>query len=198
MEEITEYELLMSAGAVIRSYEKGVIIVKEGGIAKFYFHVVTGEVKMVNTGDNGQEFIQGLFKPGESFAEPPLFLGSKYPASAIAITDCELLVLEKSKLLALLSGDSGMQMTLIKTLCKRLYFKAMMAREISLHDAGHRILTLIDFLKEREGRPGELYEVTLTRQQIANLTGLRVETVIRAVGLLTKKELIQKGRRLYR
>lgn len=198
MEEITEYELLMSAGAVTRSYEKGAVIVKEGGIAKFYFQVVTGEVKMVNTGDNGQEFIQGIFKSGESFAEPPLFLGSKYPASAIAITDCELLVLEKSKLLTLLSGDSGMQMTIIKTLCKRLYFKAMMAREISLHDAGHRILTLIDFLKEREGRPDELYEVTLTRQQIANLTGLRVETVIRAVGLLTKKELTQKGRRLYR
>ena len=74
----------------------------------------------------------------------------------------------------------------------------MIGREISLYDAGHRIITLIDFLKQRDGFENEIYPVTLTRQQIADLTGLRVETVIRAIQNLVKKELIQKGRKIYR
>jgi CRP-like cAMP-binding protein len=44
----------------------------------------------------------------------------------------------------------------------------------------------------------ELYEVTLTRQQISELTGLRVETVIRAIKKLEKsKKLSIKERKVY-
>lgn len=195
---MVDYELLVQAGAVLRAYKKGAFILKEGGIAKYYFQVVSGEVKMVNTGDNGQEFIQGLFKAGQSFAEPPMFLDAGYPASAVAVTDCEVMVLEKGKFIALLQQHFDLQLQLLQTLSQRLYFKSVMAREISLYDAGHRILALIDFLKERDGFAGELYPVTLTRQQIADLTGLRVETVIRAIRFLADKELVQKGRKIYR
>ena len=193
-----DYELLIQEGAVLRTYRKGEAILKEGGKPRFYFQVVTGEVKMVNTGENGQEFIQGIFKPGNSFAEPPLFLDVPYPASAIALADSEVLVLEKAKLLALLAQHFDLQMGLIKTLSQRVYYKSVMAKEISLYDAGHRILSLIDFLKARDGFTDKLYPVTLTRQQIADLTGLRVETVIRAIKYLGEKELVQKGRKIYR
>lgn len=192
------YELLIQAGAVVRRYKKGEAILTEGGVARFYFQIVSGEVKMVNTSDDGQDFIQGIFKAGESFAEPPLFLNAVYPASALAMTDAEVLVLDKEKLLALLKQDFGLQMRLVETLSNRIYFKSMMAKELTMHDAAHRILTLIDFLKERDGYANRQYEVKLTRQQLADLTGLRVETVIRAVAQLSKKELVQKGRKIYR
>ncbi|BAV04770.1 cAMP-binding domain of CRP or a regulatory subunit of cAMP-dependent protein kinases [Filimonas lacunae] len=196
---MVDYELLIASGAVVRTFAKGAFIVKEGSIAKFFFQVVSGEVKMVNTGENGQEFIQGIFTAGQSFAEPPMFLQMKYPASAVAITDCEVVVLEKSRFIELLRANFDVQLQLVETLSQRLYFKSVMAREISLYDAGHRIITLIDFLKERDGFLKEvLYPVTLTRQQIADLTGLRVETVIRAIRFLADKELVQKGRKIYR
>lgn len=193
-----DQQLLIQAGAVIRKYKKGEFIVKEDEKAKFYFQVVSGEVKMINTDDKGHEFIQGIFNEGESFAEPPLFLDSVYPASAIALADSKVFVLSKAKLLNLLAQNFNLQMHVIKTLSQRLYFKSMIGREISLYDAGHRIITLIDFLKQRDGFENEIYPVTLTRQQIADLTGLRVETVIRAIQNLVKKELIQKGRKIYR
>jgi len=193
-----DYELLIQAGATIRNYSKGEMILKEGSHARFYYQIVSGEVKMVNTGESGQEFIQGIFKQGNSFAEPPLFLDVTYPASAIAITDSEILILEKAGLLQLLAANFDLQMQLVRSLSERIYFKSMMAKEISLYDASHRIITLIDFLKQRDGYTTELYPVTLTRQQIADLTGLRVETVIRAIRYLVDTELVQKGRKIYR
>jgi len=43
------------------------------------------------------------------------------------------------------------------------------------------------------------YKVELTRQQLADLTGLRVETVIRSIKKLEQKgELLIKDRKVYR
>ena len=96
-----DHSILLDYGAVIRKHSKGDLIIREGTKARFFFTVYTGEIKMYNTGDDGQEFIQGIFKEGESFGEPPLMLESEYPASAKALTDCEVLVIEKTKLLRL-------------------------------------------------------------------------------------------------
>jgi CRP-like cAMP-binding protein len=52
-----DFNLFLQNGAVIRSYKKGEIIVKEGGKARFFLAVYSGEVKMYNTSDDGQEFI---------------------------------------------------------------------------------------------------------------------------------------------
>jgi CRP-like cAMP-binding protein len=191
--------LLNEFGAVTRIFKKNDHIIHEGYRAKFYFQVINGEVKMCNIGDDGQEFIQGMFQKGESFGEPPLFLNKFYPASAIAVTDCEIIVLERSKLLSLLKGHNEVQIELMKVLSSKLYFKSMMSKEITLHAAGHRIITLIDFLKNRDGAENTLYAVALTRQQIADLTGLRVETVIRTMRhLIQEKQLQKKQRKIFR
>ena len=75
-----------------------------------------------------------------------------------------------------------------------------MATEISTHEPEHRILKLIDYLKSQDKISLDTkYRVELTRQQIADLTGLRVETVIRAVkSLERKKELQIEDRKIFR
>lgn len=194
-----DYNLLLQYGAVIRRHKKEEVIIKEGGKARFFFVVYSGEIKMYNTGDDGQEFIQGIFKEGESFGEPPLFLDTDYPASAKALVDSEVLVLEKNRMINLLKDHFELHLQFTEILSRRLYFKSMMAREITMHDAAHRILAVIDFLKIRDEFIDKIYPVSLTRQQLADLTGLRVETVIRSIAHLVKKgELFQKGRKVYR
>jgi CRP-like cAMP-binding protein len=76
-----------------------------------------------------------------------------------------------------------------------------MASEISSQDPEHRILRLLDYTKKHiyKLQPDEHFEVDLTRQQIADLTGLRVETVIRSCKALEKKGEIEiKSRKIYR
>ncbi len=73
-------------------------------------------------------------------------------------------------------------------LAERLRFKTMVAKEISSYAPEHRLLTLLRYFKTNYGDNSNSYEVDLTRQELADLTGLRVETVIRSV-----KELERKG-----
>lgn len=180
-------ELLLDYEATLENIAASEIILNENTRADFYFQIKTGEVKMFNVNDDGKEFVQGFFYNGESFAEPPLFADFKYPASAAAVKQTEYYKLSKTKLFELLTHNPEINLKFTKALAKRLYYKATILKEISVHSPEHRILTLIDFLKKKYGSE-ELFQVELTRQQIADLTGQRVETVIRAI-----KQLEQDG-----
>lgn len=193
--------LLLDFGAKKISYSRGDQLFREGDTALNYYQVSTGEVKMNNFNLDGKEFIQGIFSPGQSFGEPPLFANVKYPANAEAITDSEVLQLHKAGFQELLASNPEVHLKITETLAKRLFYKAIMASEISSQEPEHRILRILDYLKKYVHKKEEKFsfKVDLTRQQIADLTGLRVETVIRATKSLEKKgELKIQNRKVFR
>ena len=179
--------ILVKHGATQRKYSKGKIIFFEGNKATYFFLVTEGKVKMINTHENGKEFIQGLFYAGQSFGELPLFTDETiYPATAIAETDITVLQLEKMRFFELLKTNFNLHFELTKTFAERLRFKSLLNKEISGHTPEHRLLALFHYLKNNEKKSHEEFVINLTRQELANLTGLRVETVIRAVKKLEK------------
>jgi len=194
-------ELLKKYGAVKKSFGKNEIIFEEGNLPSYYYQIISGEIKMSNYNDDGREFIQGIFYKEQSFGEPPLFLNQKYPANAIAVEDSEIMLLPKTAFMKLLEENSSVSIKIIENLAQRLYYKSVMAAEISTHEPEHRVLKLIDhgiayfnFQKDTNG-----YLINFTRKQIGDLTGLRVETVIRAIKALEKKgELKIINRKVYR
>jgi len=193
--------VLYEHGAELLTFEKGEQIFKEGQQALCYFQIVSGEVKMNNFNDDGKEFIQGIFLSGQSFGEPPLFADVKYPANAEALTDVEILRIDKQSFIKLLERHPDQHLKVTTALASRLYYKAIMASELSSQEPEHRILRILDYLKTHVHKLEQPYtfEVDLTRQQIADLTGLRVETVIRATKSLEKKgELKIRKRKIYR
>lgn len=196
---ITE-SILLDFGARKLHVKKGENLFYAGDTPKNYYQVTKGEVKMNNFNDEGKEFIQGIFTPGMSFGEPPLFIDKPYPANAEAITDAEVLLMSKEAFFEMLRKNPEVNLAMSVALSQRLYFKSIMASEISSQDAEHRIIKLIDYFKEIVGlKPDEKYKVSLTRQQIADLTGLRVETVIRAIKTLEKKGVLSiTDRKIFR
>jgi CRP-like cAMP-binding protein len=156
---------------------------------------------MNNFNDDGKEFVQGIFSDGDSFGEPPMLIKECYPANAVAIAASEIYLLRKERFVELLMANPEILFKLTTALAKRLYFKSIMASVISSQEPEHRVLKLIDYFKTKiskipEDKP---YRVEITRQQIADLTGLRVETVIRSIKSLEKKgELNISSRKVYR
>lgn len=193
--------LLEKYGATKKSFDRNDIIFEEGNLPLNYYQIVSGEVKMSNYNDDGREFIQGIFYNEQSFGEPPLFLDQKYPANAIAVENSSILILSKENFMKLLEENPKVSIKIIENLAQRLYYKSVMAAEISTQEPEHRVLKLIDhgiayfnFQKDHNG-----YLINFTRQQIGDLTGLRVETVIRAIKALEKKgQLKIINRKVYR
>ncbi len=193
--------LLLQYEAHLKTYEKGVFLFKEGQIALNYFQVAVGEIKMFNFNDDGKEFTQGIFNENDSFGEPPLLNGKLYLTNAMATTKSEVWTMTKDNFLRMLRENSDAAIAICTRLSDRLYYKSMMAMEISSEDAEHRLLRFFDYLKLHVANLTEtaVYPINLTRQQLADLTGLRVETVIRSVKSLEKKnEITLEDRKIFR
>ena len=185
---IIEPELLTQFGATQKSLAKGEVLFTEGEVAHYYHQVASGEVRMVNLIEDGTEFIQGIFQAGHSLGEPPLFGQFPYPASAVASQPTVVFRLAYPALVELLRQHFDIHQRFLAALAKRLQYKSMQAREMSSFPADHQLLTLLTYFKQQAGSP-LAYLVPLTRQELADLTGLRVETVIRTV-----KQLEQAGK----
>lgn len=194
-------ELLLAFDALQKTYEKNEVIFSENDSARYYYQIAEGMVKMNNFNDDGKEFIQGVFYKGQSFGEPPLFVDIKYPANAMTLSKCTILVLPKERLYQLLIAHPEVHLEITKNLAKRLHYKAIIASEISSQEPEHRVLRFMDYLKtdvaKVEGKFN--FEIAYTRQQVADILGLRVETVIRAIkNLEAKKEVRIIKRKVFR
>lgn len=197
---MVDLNLLFEFGGERRKVEKNEIIFEEGTFPAFYYQIIEGEIKMNNFTEDGKEFIQNIFTEGQSFGEPPLFIDEPYPANAMAIGPSVLVQIPKNSFYTLLNEYPEVSLAINKSLARRLYYKSVMAPEISSQDPQKRLLTLMDYLKAHYGEdPKADYVIPMTRQQLADLTGLRVETVIRTIKQLEKDgELRIIQRKIYR
>lgn len=180
-------ELLLSFGAVFKEYDKGEILFSEGEQAVFYYQIVSGSVKMFNTNDDGKEFTQGYFSNGQSFGEPPLFIDEKYPSSAMAFQNSEIIKLSKEKFLTILEEFPQIQKQFLELMARRIHSKATSSKDIINQKTEFRIEAFLQSCK----KSSEKEHIPFTRQEIANFTGLRVETVIRTLSKMKKKNIVE-------
>lgn len=183
-----DIDTLLAWGAAYKKCAANEIIFQEGAQAQFYYQLVSGSVRWVNINDDGKEFLQVMIEPGECFGELPLFDGEPFAATAIADTDSMIIRLHQSTFHQLLKENPEIHLAFSKLLSQRLRFKFLILREMANHNPEHSISTLLSYFKQTQKNIcTKCNQVKLTRQQIANMTGLRVETVIRTIKTLQSK-----------
>jgi CRP-like cAMP-binding protein len=182
--------LLESEGAIVKKYIKGEIIFLEGNEPRCYYQIISGEIKMFSINSDGKEFTQGTFSDTCCFGEVPLLLNQPYPASAMATEDTFILKLASESFHKLVKHNHEIALELLFTISKKTYNKAITLREVVNNPPEIRILSFLDSLKAKQENPEEQLLVPFTRQEIANYTGLRVETVIRTLLRMKKQKKV--------
>lgn len=173
------------------------MLFQEGDTARDYTQVESGTVKMFIVSSEGQEFIQGIFSAGESFGEPALIGKFPYPGSVVAIEPTKIWKLPADYFFQMLKENFELHLKMDQALCQRLKYKSMVLSEISSHQPEHRILSLLKHYKAKNSSDSETIIIPYTRQQLADMTGLRVETVIRAVKKMEKdRKLSLEGHKI--
>ncbi len=193
-------KILESAGAVRKSYQPSEIIFNEGESPKYFYQIIYGSVKTNNYDESGKESIQNLLEEGDCFGETLLFLNRCYPMNAVTLTDCEILSLKKEKFIELVKSHPKFSFEINKCLSQKLYFKLIMAQNMCVQNPKTKLITLMNYLKSFENDDTRFsFLIPLTRQQMANLTGMCVETVIRTVKKLERNGelVIENGKILY-
>ncbi len=191
--------LFQRYGARVVELARGETVFDQGTTANSFYQVRAGKVKMVSYNEQGREFVQGLFTEGQSFGEPPFFNDMPYPAAAVAVDASTVWKCGRDGFLRLLAEHPDIHLALTKVLSGRLMYKSMMLAEIAVEEAEHRLGTLIEYFRKSEGMAAS-YRVPFTRQQLADMTGLRVETVVRSIKAMEHKGVlaIEDGKIVWR
>lgn len=185
-------DLLFTWGAIAKKYMKNEVIFYEDDKAMFYYQIIEGSVRMYNSNDEGKEFTQGIFCTGNSFGEPPLFIDEVYPTTAIAAQNSIIIKLSKEKLMKILEDYPSVKLSFLELMAKRIYDKTMTTKQIINQKPEHRIKSFLEnYKKQNQLCSSEKLFIPLTRQQIADFTGLRVETVIRTLSEMNKANKVR-------
>jgi len=77
--------------AITRTFPRDTFIFWEGREAQGFYILLEGQVKLVKSSPEGKEYIIRLVRPRETFGEAAVLAEISYPASAIALLDCQTL-----------------------------------------------------------------------------------------------------------
>jgi CRP-like cAMP-binding protein len=186
-------DLLFSSGAEQVNYSANETIFSEGSLPVYYFQIRQGTVKLNNYHEDGKEIIYSVPSDGHCFAESFLFMDKPYPVNAIAMTSCEIIKLKKSVFLQLIHQFPEMLFTLFSYTAERMYYRDIMMNTFSVIDPAIKIKKVMDCLKKYNQPQGSAnsYQFPFTRQQLASLTGLCVETVVRVIKKMEKEKVLK-------
>ncbi|MGG1922147.1 Crp/Fnr family transcriptional regulator [Chryseobacterium sp. NRRL B-14798] len=179
---IIDQNLLPLYGAETSQFKAHETIFQEGDTPKRYYQITEGRVKLNHYDEDGKEIIQSILFSGQSVCELLLFITEKYPVNAITLNPCEIITIPKDNFFKLLADHPNVSLDINKFISKRLYQKfVMMQHNLSLRPEV-RLLGILDYFKSYSNNKEKYsFEVYLTRKQMASITGLRIETVIRTI-----------------
>lgn len=197
---IIDEDLLFASGAALYNIKKNDYIFKEQTTPKYYFQIQKGKVKINNYQSEGKEFIHSLPSEGHCVGETFLFSDEKYPVNAVAMEDCTVIRLAKPNFIDLIIADSKLLLRLYHYTAERMRYRYIMLNHLTTTNPFTKLVGLMDCLKNfnKKTKPFS-YEIPYTRQEMASLTGLRVETVIRSIKKLERENVlkIENGKIIY-
>lgn len=180
-------ETMRLMGATM-SFPRNSEVFGEGEPADYLYKVVNGCVRTYRILSDGRRQITGFYLPGEVFG---LAFGADHSESAEAIADSKVVVLKRRALDAVADRDAAITRELF----------ALTGRE--LRRVQDRILLLIEsaqervvgFLLEMAERlaADRMFELPMSRQDIADYLGLTIETVSRTLTALEGRAAIEVG-----
>lgn len=173
---------IVAASTVRRAYSAGQIILLEGEACAGLFIVQTGRVKISRSSLEGREQILHLVGPGDSFNDVPIFDGGPNPATAQAMDDSTLLIIERPTMLDLFDRHPRLARAVVQVLAARCRQLVAMVHDISLRPVTARLAGL---LLDQAARPDA---PPLTRAQMAARLGTVREMISRSL-----RELEQAG-----
>ncbi|WP_294264076.1 Crp/Fnr family transcriptional regulator [uncultured Chryseobacterium sp.] len=189
---IISEEILFEYGAVLQDFMQDEYIFREGGQSQFYFQIRTGVVKLNNFFEDGKEFVHGFPYDGHCFGEIYLLTEKQYAMNAIAVTGCTIIKLNKTAYLKMVHENPQLFFKINRYTAERLHFRYLVSSFLAILDPQIKIQKLLDHLKSYFGYQEKYsFLVPFTRYQLASLTGMRVETLIRTIKKMEKLNIVR-------
>jgi len=171
--------------AVVVHYAKRKVIVQEGKNPEAFYLILKGMVKISKISPVGKEFIIYVRHKGEIIAPGLTICRAPYFASSVALEDVDILVFSIDDFLDFMSLNpivrlrfDSLDIDIIRDMYEKLIY-------LATNDVYHRLTNVLYSLSSKCGNI-----LSLTHQEIAELTWATLETTTRALIKLRNDDII--------
>jgi CRP/FNR family cyclic AMP-dependent transcriptional regulator len=188
----SEIDALIGYSRVER-YRAGREIFAKGSSGQSLMAVLRGSVKISSLSDSGKEIVFTIFNAGEIFGEVAVLDGDERSADATAMTDCELLVLNRRDLLPVLENRADLCIILLKILCRRLRLTTEQVEDVIFRHLESRVAKALARLAESVGLHGvhsPSVELHVSQRELGNMAGGSRESVNKHLQIWHRQGLI--------
>lgn len=178
-----------------RHYERGDVLLMEGSPARGLFCIKSGRVKLYRSSSEGAVQLVALYGPGQFLGHRELVTGQKCTCTAEVLAAGDICFIDRDTFLNALVNDPSVARNVIQALATSLDQAESRLLELARMRAEGRVASLLLQCSEAD-RLGAVDP--LTREEMAQLSGLTVESVSRTLRAMGRRGLLSfEGRRIF-
>ncbi|ALL68928.1 transcriptional regulator, Crp/Fnr family [Paraburkholderia caribensis MBA4] len=188
----SEFERLDAVVGATRTIRRGERLYRSGDRFQNLYAVRTGSFKTVVVHRDGAEQITGFFVAGETVGLDGVS-GAQHACDAVALEDSSACVIPFATLETLCRDSLAMQRHVYRIMSMEIVKDGALVMLLGTMSAEQRVAAFLLDLSDRvgsRGYPREEFVLRMTREEIGNYLGLKLETVSRMLSKFTRDKLV--------
>ena len=163
-----------------------------------FFFLIYGQIKLSFISPQGSEKVVELISPNQTFGEAVMFMDKPYPVTSTALTDCQLVHIEKAVLFAELDHDPQLGRKMLAGLSMKLHNMLADVESYSLQSARERVIGFLLREIPEEAPVDQPIKITLptSKGNIASRLNITQEHFSRILHELENNQLIRVAGRM--
>jgi CRP/FNR family transcriptional regulator len=165
-------------------------LTKQGAFASYVLFIISGYAKQYLEGDGTRSYNLRIIKPGDFVGLSSVFSGNTFTYSSVAITDCQVFLIEKDAIAKVARENGKFGFQIIKRYCEQNTNLLGTVRSLMYKQMNGRLaetLLYIDTIKESKA---EIFQL-LSRKDIADFAGISTESTVKILKSFEKDGLIE-------
>ncbi|MFM2388163.1 MAG: hypothetical protein RL660_2920 [Bacteroidota bacterium] len=176
---------------------KSEVLFKEGEAPTGLYVITKGKIKIYRTGSEGKEQIVRLANKGDLVGYRALIGDDDYRNGAATLEESTVCFIPKDIVLRVMEKNISMSKQMISLLASDLRAAEQKIKELAQKPVRERVADALLQLKDKYGyeKDGQTINITMSREELANLVGTATETLIRILSDFKKDRMIDLDHR---
>ena len=168
----------------------GYLIYLQGTEATCFYYLKRGRVRSFIQSEDGGERVLSLYGPGSLFGEAAFFDGLPRMSSAVALTPCQLVPIDRELVTREIARDPELAMAMLSYLARTVRMLSGHVDSATLPARQRVARYLLPLFPAGDSAP-----LSCTHEEIGQAVGLSRVTVSRVLGALARQGVLQLGYR---
>lgn len=171
---------------------KKMALYNEGKRPKYLYLLKSGKIKTYKTHEDGKEYINNLYSPGDYIGHGALLEDTNYDDTAEALEESEITMIPKDDFLKAIYNDMNIASKFIKLISKDVKDKEERLLHLAYDSLRKRVAKALTDIhnKFNKGNEGES-NINFSREDIAQYVGTATESLIRTLSDFKTEKLIE-------